>query len=88
MSKEALQQFQADCQAAYAAYQAKQLKLDMSRGKPAPKQLELTKGMMEILKEMIIGLKTVWTAATTVFWMVSRKQRRCWHRCWAFRQKN
>ncbi len=51
MSKEALQQFQADCQAAYAAYQAKQLKLDMSRGKPAPKQLELTKGMMEILKE-------------------------------------
>lgn len=41
-SKEALSAFYADCKAAYADFMAQDLKLDMSRGKPSPKQLDLS----------------------------------------------
>lgn len=41
----------AQCQAQYAAFQAEQLKLDMSRGKPSPKQLDLTNGIIDVLSE-------------------------------------
>ncbi len=39
------------CKAQYAAFQAENLKLDMSRGKPSPKQLDLTNEMITCLKE-------------------------------------
>ena len=46
-----LEAFQAECQQAYKQFQAENLKLDMSRGKPAPAQLELSMGMMDCLKK-------------------------------------
>jgi DNA-binding transcriptional MocR family regulator len=49
-SRAELEQYQAACQAEYAAFQAENLKLDMSRGKPAPKQLELSMGLMDCLQ--------------------------------------
>lgn len=51
MNEEALRAFQAECQKQYAAFQAANLKLDMSRGKPAPKQLDLTNGITTCLSE-------------------------------------
>ena len=50
-SRTELEAFQAECQQAYKQFQAENLKLDMSRGKPAPAQLELSMGMMECLKK-------------------------------------
>ncbi len=50
MNKETLEQFLSDCKAQYAAFQAENLKLDMSRGKPSPKQLELSMDLMDCLK--------------------------------------
>lgn len=45
-----LEAFQLDCQKAYKQFQAENLKLDMSRGKPSAAQLELSMGMMDCLK--------------------------------------
>ena len=50
MNREALEQFLADCKAEYAGYQAENLKLDMSRGKPSPQQLDLSMDLMDCLK--------------------------------------
>ena len=50
-SRTELEAFQAECQQAYKQFQAENLKLDMSRGKPAPAQLELSMGMMDCLKK-------------------------------------
>jgi len=49
-NREELKAFQAECQKAYEQFQAENLKLDMSRGKPAAAQLELSMGMMDCLK--------------------------------------
>lgn len=46
MTKEQATARLAECQAVYAAYQAKGLALDMSRGKPGPEQLDIS---MEVL---------------------------------------
>ncbi len=46
LSKEELNARLAKCQEAYAAYQAKNLKLDMSRGKPGPEQLDISLEML------------------------------------------
>ena len=51
MNREQLEAFQAECQKQYAAFQAANLKLDMSRGKPSPKQLDLTNGITTCLTE-------------------------------------
>ena len=48
-SKSELQAFLEDCRKAYADYQAQGLKLDMSRGKPSPKQLDLSAGLFDCL---------------------------------------
>ncbi len=48
-SKAELSAFFNDCMASYAAYKAQDLKLDMSRGKPSPKQLDLSAGLLDCL---------------------------------------
>lgn len=51
MNKEQLAEFKADCEKKYAEAKAKNLKLDMSRGKPGADQLELSMPMLDILRE-------------------------------------
>ena len=50
MNQAELTAFYNDCKAQYADYQAQGLKLDMSRGKPSPKQLDLSAGLLDCLK--------------------------------------
>ena len=45
-SKADLTAFYEDCQKKYTAFQAENLKLDMSRGKPSPKQLDLSNELL------------------------------------------
>ncbi len=47
LTKEQLSARLQQCETEYAAYKAKQLKLDMSRGKPGPDQLDLTLDMLD-----------------------------------------
>ena len=47
--KDELTAFYEDCRKAYEAYQAQNLKLDMSRGKPSPKQLDLSTELLTCL---------------------------------------
>ena len=49
LSHAELSAFYDDCKAAYADYQAQGLKLDMSRGKPSPKQLDLSADLLTCL---------------------------------------
>ncbi len=49
--KAQLAAFYEDCKAQYTAYQAQDLKLDMSRGKPSPKQLDLSSGLLDCISE-------------------------------------
>ena len=51
LSKEELLTLKAELNAAYEDAKGKGLKLDMSRGKPAPAQLELSMDMMDCLKK-------------------------------------
>ncbi|MBP5586229.1 MAG: aminotransferase [Lentisphaeria bacterium] len=48
-SAERLAEIQADLERQYAGYQARNLKLDMSRGKPSGSQLDLTNGILDRL---------------------------------------
>ena len=49
MNQAELTAFYNECKAQYEAYQAQGLKLDMSRGKPSPKQLDLSAGLLDCL---------------------------------------
>ena len=49
MSKEQLKSESEALQKAYNDYKALGLKLDMSRGKPSPEQLDLSMGMLDVL---------------------------------------
>ena len=49
MSADALKQELQDVQAAFEAVKAKNLKLDMSRGKPGKAQLDLASGILSVL---------------------------------------
>lgn len=49
MTKEELLSLRQDLKAQYREFQAKDLKLDMSRGKPCVEQLDLSMGMMDVL---------------------------------------
>ena len=49
MTKEALEELRQDLLAQYKEYQTRDLKLDMSRGKPSAEQLDLSMGMMDVL---------------------------------------
>lgn len=50
MTIEELQEQQATLEAAYKKYQLSGLHLDMSRGKPSAEQLDLSMGMMDVLR--------------------------------------
>lgn len=49
MSTEELQELRKQLSAQYKEFQGKDLKLDMSRGKPSVEQLDLSMGMMDVL---------------------------------------
>lgn len=49
MTKEELMELRKNLKAQYREYQGKDLKLDMSRGKPCIEQLDLSMGMMDVL---------------------------------------
>ena len=49
MTREELLAEKAELEAVYKKYQAKDLHLDMSRGKPSQEQLDITMGMMDVL---------------------------------------
>ena len=51
MTKEELLSLRQDLKAQYHEFQAKDLKLDMSRGKPCVEQLDLSMGMMDVLSD-------------------------------------
>ncbi len=49
MNRTELNAFYEECKKKYADYQAQGLKLDMSRGKPSPRQLDLSAGLLDCL---------------------------------------
>lgn len=49
------------------------LKLDMSRGKPSPAQLELSLGMLELPVSELLRAENGLTLGTTGFWTACRK---------------
>ena len=49
MTKEELQALRKELKAKYREYQGRDLRLDMSRGKPSVDQLDLSMGMMDVL---------------------------------------
>ncbi len=49
LSAPELKRIEAELKARYAAFQARGLKLDMTRGKPSTEQLDLSRGLFEIL---------------------------------------
>ncbi len=49
MTKEELQELRKQLSAQYKEFQGKDLKLDMSRGKPSTEQLDISMGMMDVL---------------------------------------
>ncbi len=51
MTKEELQALRKTLAAKYREFQGKDLKLDMSRGKPSVDQLDLSMGMMDVLSK-------------------------------------
>ncbi len=69
LSKAELQKVFDELSAEYKGYQAKNLALNMARGKPSAKQLELALGVLEAL----LRIPTVMTAVTTVFGTVCRR---------------
>lgn len=55
-SKPRLSAFYEECKAEYEKYKAQDLKLDMSRGKPSPEQLDLSEGLLTCLSgKALIG---------------------------------
>ena len=84
MSKEQLQAEKTALEKQYADFKAKGLKLDMSRGKPAPEQLNLSLDMLLHCLDGDSSPATASTAATTAFWTESPRRRLCSRRCSAF----
>ena len=73
LSKAELQKVFDELSAEYKGYQAKNLALNMARGKPSAKQLELALGVLEALREANLRIPTVMTAVTTAFGTVCRR---------------
>lgn len=53
LSKEELVELKTELEAKYREAQAKDLHLDMSRGKPSADQLDLSMGMMDVLNSEV-----------------------------------
>mgnify|MGYP001025712334 CR=1 FL=1 len=53
MTREELQELKKELSAEYKIFQGKDLKLDMSRGKPSVEQLDLSMGMMDVLASYV-----------------------------------
>ncbi len=49
MNKQQLEEFKAECEKAYEEFKAKNLKLNMARGKPGADQLDITMPMLDVL---------------------------------------
>ena len=49
MSTEELKKLETELSKQYDEYKSLDLKLDMSRGKPSPAQLDLTNGMLDVI---------------------------------------
>ena len=83
MTKEELVALRKDLKAKYHDFQTKDLRLDMSRGKPSADQLDLSMGMMDVLNSTTdlkcsVGVKMVQTAVTTEYLPVLMKQKNFW----------
>ena len=79
MTKEELVALRKDLKAKYHDFQTKDLRLDMSRGKPSADQLDLSMGMMDVLSsDDDLTVKMVQTAVTTEYLPVLMKQKNFW----------
>ena len=78
MTKAELQALKKELSAKYREYQGKDLKLDMSRGKPSIDQLDLSMGMLDVLTS---DMDLTWTAVTMESSTESRKPRDFSVRC-------
>ena len=74
MTREELQTLRKELKIKYREFQGKDLKLDMSRGKPSVDQLDLSMGMMDVLSSD----DDLTCAVIMVFWTVSARPRNCW----------
>ena len=78
MTREELEAQKARLLEEYAAFQAKGLKLDMSRGKPGADQLDLSMKMLDVLHSASdVKSKTGWIAAIMVCLTASRSASAC-----------
>lgn len=76
------------CKEKYEHYKASGLKLDMSRGKPAVDQLDLSRALLALPGRMTaVCWRTALTAATTVFLPVCRPCALCSPKFSAFNRK-
>lgn len=76
MSRSELEVLHKELEQAYEDAKGKGLKLDMSRGKPAASQLDMTMPILDVLNaESSLKRRAVQTAVITVFWTESRRQR-------------
>lgn len=79
MTKEELVALRKDLKAKYHDFQTKDLRLDMSRGKPSADQLDLSMGMMDVLSsDDDLTCEEVQTAVTTEYLPVLMKQKNFW----------
>ena len=76
LTKEQLEEELLKQKEAYKEICAKNISLDMSRGKPGPDQLDLSMDMLDVFNSKSeLRVKTVLTVETMVLWMVFLKQR-------------
>ena len=84
LSKEELTALKKELEKQFEDVKGKGLKLDMSRGKPAKAQLDLSNGMMDILNsetDLVSsdGVDVYKRQAETMgFWTVSVMRENCW----------
>ena len=83
--KEELLKLKEELTLQYEDAKGKGLKLDMSRGKPAPAQLDMTMPMMDIFTSHAdMRTSRVWIRETMVAWKEFTEHAACWVRCWVW----